>query len=125
MKTVKIYGLKPTKVHTPQGWITFSEYSKNGTHGKIDMYEYFYSEYLEDGRYLSCGNEDFSVERMQSAGMSRKVYNKVKDSGEKYPSGKTRWDNLGSYGFTVKKQDARLAVRMMKHEFHCNGIELR
>lgn len=121
MNIIKVYGLNPIKVHTSQGWIPFKEYRRCDE--EADGYEYFYWTIYEDGSECQqCGTEDFSVERAKN--LQRKVYNKVKDSGEKYPSGKTKWDNLGIYSFSVMKNDEKATVKLLKNVFKRHGIIL-
>lgn len=121
MERIKVYG-KKVRVHTVEdGWIKadrifFSEW---------DMCEISYKVYDENGAIVAVGTEDFSRERLLYANLKSAVYQLVMDTGEKYPSGNTKWDHIGTLFMQAAKSDWSKARRAVGKHFATQGIRIR
>lgn len=93
--------------------------------GSDDMYEVSYTEYDSDTcEIISEGTEDFSLERYRSY-MKTTVLEKVKDIGEKYPSGNTKWDRYGLTTLRTSRADYPKARRLFTKIYAQQGFKLR
>lgn len=90
-----------------------------------DMYEVPYIEYdFDTCEIISEGTEDFSLERYKSY-MKTAVLEKVKDIGEKHPSGNTKWDRYGLIALRASKADYPKARRLFTKIYAYQGFKLR
>ena len=89
--------------------------------GLPEMYEVPYTEYdFDTCEIISEGTEDFSPERYRSY-MKTTVLEKVKDIGEKHPSGNTKWDRYGLTTLRASRADYPKARRLLQAEITHNA----
>lgn len=93
--------------------------------GLPEMYEVPYTEYdFDTCEIMSEGTEDFSPERYRSY-MKTTVLEKVKDIGEKHPSGNTKWDRYGLTTLRASRADYPKARRLFTKIYAQQGFKLR
>ena len=93
--------------------------------GLPEMYEVPYTEYdFDTCEIMSEGTEDFSPERYRSY-MKTTVLEKVKDIGEKHPSGHTKWDRYGLITLRASQSDYSKARRLFTKIYAQQGYKLR
>ena len=104
MTIIKIYGMPKTR---------------------NDMYEVPYTEYdFDTCEIISEGTEDLSPERFRSY-LTKTVLEKVKDIGEKHPSGNIKWDRYGLTTLRASKADYPKARRLYTKIYAQQGYKLR
>ena len=90
-----------------------------------EMYEVPYTEYdFDTCEIMSEGTEDFSPERYRSY-MKTTVLEKVKDIGEKHPSGNIKWDRYGLTTLRASKADYPKARRLFTKIYAQQRFKLR
>lgn len=90
-----------------------------------DMYEVPYTEYdFDTCEIINEGTEDFSRERL-SCYLKTNVLEKVRDTGEKHPSGNTKWDRYGLVTMRASKADYSKARRFITRLYAQQGFKLR
>lgn len=120
MASYKVYG-KKISIHTENGWEKVNRLNRNNT--KWDMCEIAYKEYDENGKVVRMGTEDFTRERAKN--LKSEVYQIVRDSGEKYPSGNTKWEQIGTLFMQASKSDWNKARRVVGKSYAVQGLKLR
>ncbi len=122
MESYKVYG-KKVSIHTENGWEKVDRYNRNATNW--DMCEIVYKEYYENGKVVRTGTEDFTRERLIAKNLKSEVYQIVRDSGEKYPSGNTKWEQTGTLFMQAAKSDWSKARRVVGKAYAMQGLKLR
>ncbi len=122
MESYKVYG-KKVRIHTENGWEKVDRYNRNAA--KWDMCEIVYKEYNENGKVVRTGTEDFTRERLIAKNLKSEVYQIVRDSGEKYPSGNTKWEQTGTLFMQAAKSDWSKARRAVGKAYAMQGLKLR
>ena len=90
-----------------------------------DMYEIPYTEYDFDScEIISEGTEDFSQERYRSC-IKITALEKVKDIGEKHPSGSIKWDRYGLITLRALRTDYPKARKLYTKIYAQQGFKLR
>lgn len=122
MGSYRVYGKKVT-IHTENGWEKVDRYNRNATNW--DMCEIAYKEYNEDGSLIGAGTEDFTKERLIAKSLRSEVYQIVRDSGKKYPSGNTKWEQIGTLFMQAAKNEWSKARRAVGRAYAEQGLKLR
>ena len=122
MERIKVYG-KKVSIHTENGWEKVNRFNRNNT--DWDMCEIAYKVYDEDGSLVGAGTEDFTRERLLAKNLKSEIYQIVRDSGEKYPSGNTKWEQTGTLFMQAAKSDWSKARRVVGRAYAVQGLKLR
>lgn len=135
---MKMYGVKKTKAQATETEVKSEIVDKeesvempktvkiygNPKEFGVGMYEVPYVEYDENGEIVNEGIEDFSIDRYNKT-VKTKCYTKVRNSGEKYPSGNTRWDRYGLIALRANKNEWTTARRLYTKIYREKGYQLR